>query len=270
MEKESPGSPQKPDALLSRKGNGAVSCWDLWSTRLAQALAVLLLALSGAAYSPFFGSADFTGSASPLARMLSLALPLVPPPPLASGFSALAAGVLAVLVWQGAGLVQRRAGLAEAEPGHPRLLLLPHLALGAGVTLTLAAGMASQGPVPDAGLLAAAVLGLLAAATAPAQEFRDPGRGLPALLGSDRAVLLNLALILPAYLLVGLLLLHRAGIQPRLLGAQVALATLHLGVLAGLRDRSPTHARRAPLLAALIFLASALLQTVATTAATPE
>lgn len=139
--------------------------------------------------------------------------------------------------------------------------------IGVGVAMALTGGMLAQGPATEVGMMTAGALGLLAAAASMVKDFKDLEgdraagvRTLPVLIGVRRATWVNIGAVVPAYLILLLLLAHRVGIQPRILGALAGLAGLNLALLAGLLlNPSPAYARSAYRRAILIFMGVTLL-----------
>jgi chlorophyll/bacteriochlorophyll a synthase len=132
-------------------------------------------------------------------------------------------------------------------------------AIGAGVFLALVGGAAAQYAIPPSAWTTGAVLGMLAFAASMVKDFKDvegdaPAgiRTLPVLLGHERAVRVNIALVATAY----------GGAAAMLAESHLAAAALLL-LLAGahilllrrlLHDRSAALRRRAYRLALLLFM----------------
>ncbi len=118
--------------------------------------------------------------------------------------------------------------------------LLANLVIGVGVAMAVVGGMLAQGAPSEVGLLSAAVLGLLAAASSMVKDFKDIDGDrrsgittLPAVLGIQTAAIINMAVVSVAYLAIGGLLIHRIGLKHVILSSFAALAMANLGVLAG-------------------------------------
>lgn len=238
--------------------------WRLFGQAQARTLMLLCaLTLAGAALSPDFLSPAFprtTLSASAPFERAAAALPWLFSPAMWSLWHALGAVFAVALLWLTAlylfpSLRQRHGGLMNS------------LTIGTGVTFAMTGGLLCQTGLTEVGVLAAVALGVLAAASSLIREFRDIEgdrqaglRTLPILLGIRRAVSLNMAAVVTAYLLAIFLLLQRIGMQERVLGLFGLPLGAHLHVLRQLgRNPAPANARSAMRWAELIYLVTAVL-----------
>ncbi|HYG60660.1 MAG TPA: hypothetical protein VD902_21510 [Symbiobacteriaceae bacterium] len=141
------------------------------------------------------------------------------------------------------------------------------LITGGGAALSLAGGMLSQTGVTEVGALTALALGLLAAAMSMVRDFKvipgqasDAGWTLPALLGRQTAVYVNMALVTGAYLAAMFLLLHTIGMQQRVLGLFGLPLAANLYLLHGLlRETGAEYACGAYARVFALFVGVALL-----------